>query len=367
MRKRKLFTFFISFVISLLVNTVVFSVWEYNLDQFNAKIRNFVINKKFSLREFDDNGLPISYSARSKAAFVSPFYVIHYGILYSKDLDHPQKYHYLWENDSSLKTWNVPPPLEYRTFDNFISISDWVVETIAYQNNKAHLIYNFDWPYKNLESGVIKAPWWSGLTDGYALLLLSRAYILTGNHTYKAAADLLYESVISTIHDGGSLLYLPDGSKWIIEYVDPTIEPQYLPRVLNGMIYATFGVCAYEKTFPREKILSFDLLQAIKDHVADYDLGWWTAYDLIGNVANIKYHKIHIALLEDMYQLTGDTYYKKIQAKWKRYNTFFIYRNFIKRSPSVSAWHMLTMYFIGIVFFVLLIYTLLVFVLRRNL
>lgn len=344
----------------------MFSLWEYKIDQFNAKVRNLVINKKFNLREFDNNGLPISYSARSKAAFVSPFYVVHYGILYSNDLDHPQKYHYLWENDSSLKTWNFPSPLKYRTFGNFISMSDWVVEHISYQHNKAHLLYNFNWPYENLKSGVIKAPWWSGLTDGYALLLLSRAYILSGNHTYKAAADLLYESVTSTIQDGGSLLYLPDGNKWIIEYVDTTIESQYLPRVLNGMIYATFGVFAYEKTFPRGRTFRKDLLQAIKKHVADYDLGWWTGYDLIGNVANIKYHRIHVALLEDLYRLTGDIYYKKIQEKWKRYNTFFIYRNILKTSPSVSAWHMLTMYLTGIVVFILIIYTLLVSVLRRN-
>lgn len=366
MRKRKSLVFVIYLVISLLVNTVVFSIWEYKIDQFNAKVRNFIINKKFCLREFNENGLPVSYSARSQAAFISPFYVVHYGILYSNDLDHPQEYHYLWENDSSLKTWNVPPLSRYRTFDSFIALSDWVIEHVSYKNSKAHLLYNFDWPYKNLRGGVIKAPWWSGLTDGYALLLLSRAYILTGNETYKVTADILYESVTSTIQDGGSLLYLPDGNKWIIEYVDSTIESRYLPRVLNGMIYAMFGVCAYEKTFPREKVLRFDLMQAIKDHVADYDLGWWTAYDAIGNVSSIKYHRIHIALLEDMYQLTGDTYYKNLQEKWKRYNTFFISRNFIKSSPSVSALHMLTMYFSGIVVLVVSIYILLVFVLRRN-
>jgi hypothetical protein len=353
-------------VVSLLVNTLVFSIWEYEIDQFNAKVRNFVVNKKFCLREFDEIGLPISYSARSRTTFISPFYVVHYGILYSNDLEHPKEFHYLWENDSFLKSWNVPALSKYRTFESFISLCDWVTEHVSYKKNKAHLLYYFDWYYENLQGKVIKAPWWSGLTDGYALLLLSRAYVLTGKENYRATADALYESVSSNIKDGGSLLNLPDGHKWIIEYVDTAMESRYLPRVLNGMIIATFGVYAYEKTFLQEKMLSYDLMRAIKAHVADYDLGWWTAYDAIGNVSNIKYHRIHLALQEDMYQLTGDEYYKILREKWNKQNMFFIGRNFIKSSPSISAWHMLFMYFVGIIVLLVLIYSSYIFVQKKT-
>ena len=257
---------------SLLSTNYLFDTFEEYISEITAKATNLLRGNSFATREFDSNGIPYSNFARIRKKTVSPFYVVHYGLIYSQAIEPPQGYQYLWEKQGSVKYWNVPPKNELVTEQNFFNSVNWVVnKTYELGLNGAHLYYDFDWPYRNLKSGGLKAPWYSGLTDGMALTLLCRAYVITGNDTYKSAAALLYESVIKPVSKGGSLITLQNGDLWIEEYVENRLSDEYQSKVLNGMIYATFGVLDYEQTFVTKNQLAPALFKSIKNNIIKFD------------------------------------------------------------------------------------------------
>ncbi len=337
--------------------------YDKELSEFNAKLTNLLRGNDFALRTFTKNGIPISNFARLGKKAISPFYVVHYGLIYSDDLAHPPEYDYLWKYNNSTKFWNVPPDEKYITEKNFYSAADWVVQNITKDNtNNYHLLYNFNWPYKHLEGGILKAPWHSGLTDGMALTLLSRAYILTHKNKYKEAAYKLYDSVINDKKNGGSTIYLENKDAWIEEYVVSDLPDNKQPRVLNGMIYSTFGVYFFEKTFVIKDKKYKIYLQSIRNHINRFDLGYWTAYDLIGTMANNKYHQVHLGLLDDLYDLTNDSYYASLRTKWNNYSASFIKRHFVYAFPTVNS--MIT--FIEYIIFLILLESLIFYLYRRK-
>lgn len=320
----------------------LFNSYESELSEVTAKTANILRGNSFALREFDSNGIPYSNFARLKKKTISPFYVVHYGLIYSQNIPAPAGYNHLWEKQKSVKYWNVQPDNNLITEENFYHSANWVVNHINQsKNGGVHLFYDFDWPYLNLKTGGLKAPWYSGLTDGMALTLLCRAYVLTKDLRYKSAAFGLYESLVKPIDKGGSLISLENGDPWIEEYVDSRLPDHLQSKVLNGMIYATFGVIDFENTFSVDKPVASRLLKSIRNNINEFDLGWWTSYDRIGTVANLKYHHVHIGLLDDLYSITNDPYFLTLKQKWDSYQVGFLERNFIRGAPTINSWMML--------------------------
>jgi len=295
--------------------TVIFDRYAYQIDAFDARIRLALTAGSTDIRNFDTNGLPISYSASTGRKFISPFYVVHYGLMYSNNLvKRSERVGPEWFEDKSVAYWNLPPKVYKQNY--FKNCADWVVSHISKSYGQAHLIYDFDWRYRNYPNGGLKAPWWSGLTDGYAIILLLRAHDVYGDARYLQAASELYSSVLTPIAEGGSLNQF-HGHPWIEEYVDPNANPADMSFVLNGMIYATYGVEVYEKYTSVREPQSAKLYQSIDDNLQSYDRGYWSEYDAIGNATNIKYQRVHVALLERISEITGDERIKRIRNRWE--------------------------------------------------
>jgi len=267
------------------------------LSYLNIKMRNFLIHGKFQLFSFTEEGIPEQLNPRI-GRYVSPFYVVHFGLLYSeacRGLVDSSKNH--WLEDATLKYWygTSPPP----SLQNFRAALDWLLTNAdGTTYGVTHFLYNFDWPYSHYPSGVIKAPWWSGLTDAYAIVLLLRGYDCFKDTRYLVLAEKLYDSVLTPISKGGSLTHW-DGLPWIEEYVDPRVSIKEYSHVFNGMVYAYFGILAFEQARDVARGSSTALLASIAQHVYDFDMGYWSYYDAMGNPANIKYHDINSALTAD--------------------------------------------------------------------
>jgi hypothetical protein len=311
--------------ISLILCGGIFNLFAYEINELNTVIRVYIKEGKTAHRQFDKNGIPISYSARLDS-FTSPFYVVHYGILYSESIRKQNEFSgFHWRDDPSLQYWNVPPnDNEIAEFEKrFKHASLWVLNHIDHQHGRAHLIYDFDWPYSNYPSGRLLAPWWSGLTDGYAIILLLRAYDYFQDERFLLAAEQLYNSVLTPVQEGGSLTYLDDHI-WIEEYVDPRVSDGKMAYVLNGMIYATYGVEAYERFRSIKDGFSDRLYKSIASNIPLFDKSGWSYYDLIGNASSIKYHKIHVALLSDIlarrkgYKDCVENSCAEILSRWSR-------------------------------------------------
>jgi hypothetical protein len=226
---------------------------------------------------------------------MSPFYVVHYGIIYSDTFNsHNERVGYHWRKDPSVELWNVRPSAAKGEF--FKNAADWVVDKIETSGGQSHLIYDFNWAYRNYPGGGLVAPWWSGLTDGYAIILLLRAYDVYGDDKYIVAASKLYQSVLAPIKSGGSLSEL-NGLPWIEEYVAPRENPAEMSKVLNGMVYAYFGIRSFEEHPGGFGHSEMALNNSIRRNFKSFSMSYWSLYDSIGNGANIKYHRIHVALL----------------------------------------------------------------------
>ena len=298
-KKCYFFTFFIFILIIFLINLYIKDILL-----FETKLRNFVKNGRFTIRDINNEGIPVSFSPRI-GKFISPFYVVNYGIYYSeilrrKNIIKPKNLSICWKEDKSLEYWYFPINKDKITLKHFKNTADWIVNNIQVVKGKAHLIYKFNWPYPKYKYKLLKAPWWSGLTDGYAIILLVRAYDIFKEQKYLTTATNLYKSVISPIDKGGSLTKL-NNYLWVEEYVDP-LHPLETPKVLNGMIYGFYGIKCYEERFnvPRDLRFSENLAQSVEKNINVFDKGYWSYYDAIKNTANIKYHQIHVALLKEL-------------------------------------------------------------------
>jgi len=293
----------------------LFNIFAYEIENINSQIRNLITKGTLKIRLFDDKGLPISSNPNIKSKFISPFYVVHYGLIYSDEysLNEKLKKEFHWRKDSSINYWNIPP--EIKTIEYFKNCADWLVNNLDESTGQAHFLYNFDWPYKGYPSGKLSKPWWSGLTDAYAIVLMLRAYDVFKDPKYLKVAEKLYNSSLEKIKNKGSLTRLND-YPWIEEYVDPKVNSENLAFVLNGMIYSTFGIIAFEKKNSKETYPI--LLKSIEKNIDKFDKdAYWSNYDLIGNSSNMKYHKIHIALMEEMYKITKRETYLRKAKKWR--------------------------------------------------
>lgn len=284
---------------SLSISLLIFKNYEYEIDEFNTKVRSFVMHQKFVLREFDSEGIPHSYSA-SQGYYISPYYVAHYGLRYSEsilnDVRNKDK-KIVWYDDPTQKYWNVDAPDNLINEKSFKASVDWLVNNIGEVNGYSHLIYNFKWKYDKLPIGELRPNWWSGLTDSLAMNLMLRAYIHFDDEQYKIIADKLYTSLRADVHKGGSF---DIENKYIIEYASQEIKKGEFAYVLNGAYYAYLNILSYESYFevsnPIAQVLERELINSIDLYFAD----GFSYYDRIKNIANIKYDNINFAIAREL-------------------------------------------------------------------
>lgn len=329
----------------------IFNYYAYEVEAFNAAVRVFAKSGSADIRSFDERGLAISNSPRI-GTFISPFYVVHYGLIYSDGLMKGGEH---WHNDPSIAFWNVHPPKvkQATRVEFFRNSADWLVSNVTQYNGYSHFVYDFDWPYKNYPNGYLKSPWWSGLTDGYAIILLLRAHDYFGDDRYLALAESLYRSVLAPTDAGGSLSEL-NGCPWIEEYVDPRVHSSQMSFVLNGMVYASYGISAFEKytKLTLDSAMSDKLLACIEENINIFDKQRWSYYDAIKNSANIKYHAVNYALVRDLKEsypaIFSSNNFKSVVSSWEigLKNSGFFY--IIEGPKSLAYYHFLLMLIVAI-------------------
>jgi hypothetical protein len=162
----------------------------------------------------------------------------------------------------------------------------------------------------------LKAPWTSSLTYGNCLSALLRGWQLFGEESYRSAADAAYAS-LHLPRAGAPLVDERDGDLWYEEYPgDPPL------RVLNGHVYTALGVLDYARA--RGDDLAMERWQRAAGttlrHIAGWDLGFWSAYDLRWREpATQHYHKnIHVPQLRILAALTGEAGFADVADRWSR-------------------------------------------------
>lgn len=219
------------------------------------------------------------------------------------------------------------------TLENFIKVADKLIEM---QDSDGAFRYPFAFKYyltdKYMESG-----WVSGMAQGQAISVLTRAYYMTSDMKYLESAKRSLDFLITPINQGGTMGTLKDLAPLLEDYI---IFEEYIAEpnsyTLNGFMFTLIGLydytqidnAKYDDSIKMAKEYFFKGLNTLKKILPLYDIGGITTYDL-GYITydkkplvNISYHAVHIQLLHGLYSITLDDYFHEYSLKWASYVEF---------------------------------------------
>ena len=197
-----------------------------------------------------------------------------------------------------------------------IACANWAVENQQEDGSWVTFAYESpEYPY-------------SSMAQGEAISLLVRAYSLNKDERYISCAKKSFDFMIIPIEDGGTAKYEGENLYFYKCPADPLI--------LNGWIFSIWGIMDYCKFFKEEnaqKILD-RTLKSLESILPKFDLGYWSMYEDGMRICSPFYHKLHIAQLTVMYELTGKEVYKVYADKFEKYQGSWINRNraFVKKA-----------------------------------
>ncbi len=169
---------------------------------------------------------------------------------------------------------------------------------------------------------------YSSMAQSEAACLFMRVYTQNGDEKYLTAAKRAIDFMLIPLSEGGCTQYEGD-EVYLCEHTDPTRTV-----VLNGWIFSLWCLYDYVKLTGDEsinEIYSLTLATLAKTLPA-YDCRYWSYYDRSKRLTSPFYHKLHIAQLNVMYDLTGQAVYDEYSKKWQEYQ-----RSFFKPKRAFAA------------------------------
>ncbi len=160
---------------------------------------------------------------------------------------------------------------------------------------------------------------YSSMAQGEGASLLLRAYVLTNDQKYILSAEKALNFLIKSIEKGGTTSYV-NNEIFLKEFTNSDV-------ILNGWIFSLFGLYDYlliknNNTFREVYNKS---LATLVNHLSDFDLKFWSKYNSLNTISSPFYHKLHISLLDALYNLTGIGDFLKLKLKWESDNKNFVY------------------------------------------
>lgn len=167
-------------------------------------------------------------------------------------------------------------------YNNFLKASKWAIEN---QDE------NGGWScWHHLSRPTINN--FSAMAQGEGISLLCRAYSLSEDYNTLSAARSALRFMLD--HNSFHLKRNWGSFSSLEEY-----PGESLPGVLNGWCFAISGV--YDFSLVDDEFVSTAILDELSQDLAEalprYDNGFWSNYDLAGNIASPFYHDLHISQL----------------------------------------------------------------------
>ncbi|MDZ7263578.1 MAG: D-glucuronyl C5-epimerase family protein [candidate division KSB1 bacterium] len=254
------------------------------------------LGEDFSEYEFNAEGIPLVRFHRQPNWQHNPITVSQYGL-----------YHY----NRYCRT-QAPESRQL-----FLKLADWLVDQ-AMPTSYGSLT----WFYQvAMDFYRITPIWISGMAQAQAISLLLRAHQQTGDTKYLQTAQKAWPVLQLPVQQTGVLNRFPDERPIIEEYPSPF----FLTGVLNGFIFAIFGVHDYALYTETATARDFfdELIFSLQQNLWRYDSGFWSYYDLKPplRLASRCYHRLHIRQLQTLFEISGTEIFKTYAESWQRYAT----------------------------------------------
>jgi len=196
--------------------------------------------------------------------------------------------------------------------------ADWLAGNLDLNSSGVPVWWHhFDFEYRE----GLSAPWYSGLAQGQGISLLIRAHEMNPQSGYLEAAEAAFESLKTSVDEGGAAFWDCTGDYWIEEYlVDPP------SHILNGFLWASWGLRDYYlamRDTSAERLFQA-AAQTIARNLPRYDTGYWSMYEAPWGermlmLASPFYHRLHTVQLGIMARLTGMKIFEEYSRKWLGY------------------------------------------------
>jgi hypothetical protein len=164
-------------------------------------------------------------------------------------------------------------------------------------------------------------PWPSAFSQSRAISILLRGYQLTENEKYLQLAEEALLSYTKPVSEGGVTSFTTHGPF----YEEYTADQPTL--VLNGMIFALFGIMDFIRVYPENTIaikIYDNGIETLKKILPEFDMGYWTRYNLCQakwypeiDPATVGYQRLHISQLEVLFRFTGDDIFNEYANKFR--------------------------------------------------
>ena len=157
---------------------------------------------------------------------------------------------------------------------------------------------------------------YSAMAQGQILSVLVRAYNNSVNPVYKTVARKTFALLCLSTENGGVTNYI-DGDVLLEEY--PCVP---LNTILNGWIFALFGIFDYNLVFGDEQSQEFlsRTLNSLVRCLKRFDNGYWSLYDdSLRRLASPFYHNLHLAQLEALCLVSDAPELKVCLRRWQKF------------------------------------------------
>jgi hypothetical protein len=204
----------------------------------------------------------------------------------------------------------------------FLRCARWLEENAAEDSRKRFLTWFYTFPRRTPHA---VPPWISGMAQGQALSVLSRAFQVTGSRQTAAVASRAAKGFQYTVEDGGLITRDAGGNSFIEEFaVQPAIH------VLNGCLYGFAGLFEHNSLFPDPAIAAVldSCVHGINRLLPAFDTGCWSKYSLgiRWNLASRYYHRVHIGQLRYLGHLLGQQAFVARAERFSQYEMSPLHR-----------------------------------------
>lgn len=202
------------------------------------------------------------------------------------------------------------------------------INQVAYFKDSTKINYLFDGegiglPY-NFKAHDLRPPWYSGMTQGYAISFLLRYHELTGDNDVLPIIKKIAYLLKLPVEEGGVIGVNKEGYKFIEEYPNSKTHPQVLNGAINGLI----GLKEYCDHFPDDTLASLlfvELFDGLKESIPFYDTPDWSTYSRKKQRLTNLYMRYQINEMEQLYNLFRDDFF---------YNQLLIWSSFAYNKPN---------------------------------
>lgn len=256
---------------------VFFTSYSQELKHYSCFIDRVDVDQwlKNGNRQLDDEGII------KNNGHYHPLGVVHFGVL--------NYYAFLERGDSTY----------YQHFINQVKyFKDTSKYDILFDGKGIGLPYTFNFH-------DLKAPWYSGMTQGYALSYLLRYRQLTNDKTITPIIEKIAYQMIQPEKEGGTIGKTPEGYTFIEEYPNGNSK-----EVFNGFVNGLIGLKEYCDFFPGDTLarrIHDESYAAMIKTMGNYDVVDWSNYNRGGAKCSIKYMRYEIFELKHLFEIYGDS------------------------------------------------------------